>query len=209
MFPIKRIYYILSFLCVIFILFLIFFDFTYKKQQQSTSLFHSSQLSKEKIPVSMLQNSETKEKIKIAILDSGIDKNHEDLKNQVKDEVNMIHPNEPIIDELGHGTAVAGIIAANNNSIGLGVSPHVELYSVKVLDKCGNGSVKDIIKGIEWSIDKGVDIINLSFGISKDKPLLNDAIKKAFNENIIFVASASNTYGGKVEYPAAYDKVQN
>jgi len=167
-FPIKRINYLLSFLIVIFILFFIFFNFTYKKQQQSTSLFHSSQLSKEKIPVSILQKSKPKGKIKIAILDSGIDKKHEDLNNQVKDEVNMIHPNVPIIDELGHGTAVAGIIAAKDNSIGFsGVSPHVELYSVKVLDKDGNGSVEDIIKGIEWSIDKGVDIINLSFGITQ------------------------------------------
>lgn len=162
----------------------------------------------EKLKAINLWGNEGDQKIKIAILDSGIDKNHEDLKDIIKGEFNAIYPGKPIIDELGHGTAVAGIIAAQNNNIGIvGVSPNVELYSVKILDRNGSGSVEDFVAGIEWAIDNNVDIINLSFGISRDKPLLRESIDKAISQGIIIVASGGNTYGDKVDYPASYPEV--
>ncbi len=146
--------------------------------------------------------------VKVAIIDSGIDKNHIELLDKVVLEFNAIKPNETIVDELGHGTAIAGIIAAIDNDIGIvGISPNVELYSVKVLDEYGYGDMKDFIDGIEWCIKNEVDIINISFGISKNIPELEEAVNKAINEGIIIVASAGNTYGGSIEYPAAYEKV--
>lgn len=149
-----------------------------------------------------------KDTIKIAIIDSGIDNKHKALKGKIKGEFNAINPSMPAIDELGHGTAVAGVIAAEDKDLGLmGVSPNVELYSVKVLDNHGNGAVEDFVKGIEWSIENGMDIINLSFGISKDKQALKDSIDKAIENEIIIVSSAGNTYGGATEYPASYEKV--
>ncbi|MBB6447863.1 S8 family peptidase [Bacillus benzoevorans] len=184
------------------------FIFKDKLQQKNLNLDQLTPWGVHKINASVLWTELNKEKIKIAILDSGIDKNHKDLKGVIQGEFNAINLNEPIIDELGHGTAVAGVIAAQNNNIGLiGVSPDVYLYSVKVLDRDGNGSVEDFVKGIEWSINNDVNIINLSFGISKDNFLLEAAINKAISKGIIVVASSGNTYGGEVEYPAAYPKV--
>lgn len=139
------------------------------------------------------------DKVKIAVLDSGIDKNHKILKGKIKDEYNAIDESEPAIDEIGHGTAVSGVIVTE--------SPEVELYSVKVLDNRGKGTAEDFVKGIEWSIEKGVDIINLSFGISKDKQILKDSINRAIDSGIIIVSAAGNTYGGDVDFPAMYEKV--
>ncbi len=155
-----------------------------------------------------INQSNNVKKVKISILDSGVDKEHTALKGLVKAEFNAINSGEPTNDILGHGTAVAGIIAAQNNEKGLmGVSPNVELYSAKVLDNEGNGTLESIVKGIKWSIENEVDIINLSFGISKDKPLLEKTIKEATNNGIIVIASAGNRFGGEVDFPATYDNV--
>lgn len=147
-------------------------------------------------------------KVKIAVLDSGIYKEHEDLKSIVKKQYNALSPGEPVIDDFGHGTAVAGIIGANNNDVGvLGVNGNVELYDVKILDSKGKGSYEYLIKGIEWSIAEKVDIINISSGFAADKPELKNIIDKAVSSGIIVVAAAGNTYGTGVEYPAKYDNV--
>ena len=155
--------------------------------------------------ISTLQGNENSKKIKIAILDTGIDKEHVSLSGKVKEEINIISPGEKIYDSLGHGTAVAGIIAASNNEIG--IAPNSELYSVKVLDENGKGTIENVIKGIEWAIEKDVDIINLSFGFSQDKAELKETIDKAIAKGIIVVASAGNMYGLNVQYPAAYKNV--
>ncbi|BCG60072.1 S8 family serine peptidase [Paenibacillus sp. URB8-2] len=146
--------------------------------------------------------------VKVAILDSGIDKNHEDLKQSKIIEFNAEGPNKPVFDILGHGTAIAGIIASNDNDFGIvGVSPDVELYSVKILDDSGKGDINDFVKGIEWCIENNVDIINLSFGIKRENQHLESVIEKAINEGIIIVAAAGNNYGISVDYPAAYEDV--
>ncbi|MFS1519564.1 S8 family peptidase [Bacillus sp. SCS-151] len=146
--------------------------------------------------------------VKIAILDSGIDKNHEDLKSSVAGEFNAISPNTPVIDDLGHGTNVAGIISAQNNDVGIiGIAPGAELYSIKVLDEFGYGELSHIQEAIEWCIDNKIQIINMSFGIEEDKVELRNAINKAINANIVVVAAAGNSSNGSVEYPAAYDEV--
>ena len=157
-----------------------------------------------------LQNVEIKgtKKVKVAIVDSGIDKKHKDFDNKIVKEFNAISPAEPIVDILGHGTAVASIIAAADNGIGLlGISPDVEIYSVKVLDENGNAQVEDLVNAIDWCIKNEVNVINLSIGISKDKVSLKNVIERAIRSNIIIVASAGNTYSSKVDYPAAYEKV--
>ncbi|WP_053360928.1 S8 family serine peptidase [Bacillus sp. FJAT-27251] len=148
-------------------------------------------------------------KVKVAILDSGINKDHEDLVGVVKKQYNAISPEEPVIDDFGHGTAIAGIIGANNNDIGvLGLnSSGVELYDVKVLDAKGKGNIDYLVDGIEWSIKEEVNIINISSGITSDKEELRRVIDKAVSSGIMIVAAAGNTYGTGVEYPAKYDGV--
>ncbi|EOO65013.1 S8 family peptidase [Bacillus mycoides] len=172
------------------------------KTQQITSWALSN------LNVQKLNNSSNK-KIKIAILDSGIDKNHEDLQDTVIKEYNAINPQEPVTDTLGHGTTIAGILAAQNNTIGIsGISSScVEIYSVKVLNDNGKGKIDNLIRGINWSIDNNVDILNISFGMSSNNVDLENVIKKALQAGIIVVASAGNNYGGNVEYPANYKDV--
>lgn len=147
-------------------------------------------------------------KVRVAILDSGINKKHDDLVGRIAGEFNAINPGSEIIDNLGHGTAVAGVIAANNNKVGMiGIKPDLDIYSVKVLGDNGKGSVESLAKGINWAIEQKVDIINISFGMPNDKPELKKAIMDAINAKIIVVASAGNNFGGKTDYPANYDKV--
>jgi subtilisin family serine protease len=149
-----------------------------------------------------------KKTIKIGIMDSGIDKNHIDLKNTTIIDYNAINPNEAIYDRLGHGTAIAGIIAANDNDFGIrGVSPDVELLSVKVLDDDGRGNIQDFVRGIKWCMDNEVDIINMSFGLQRDNAQLRNAIKQAVDKGIIIVSAVGNNYGRSVDFPAAYKEV--
>ncbi|WP_425485178.1 S8 family peptidase [Anoxybacillus ayderensis] len=148
-------------------------------------------------------------KVKVAILDSGINREHEDLKGKVVKEFNAINPGQPLYDTYGHGTAIAGTIAASDNEVGIrGVSPNVEIYSVKVLDDKGRGNVRDLVRGIKWCIDNNkVQVMNISFGMSLDNPELRKAIETAINSGIIVVAAAGNNYGRKTDYPANYKDV--
>lgn len=146
--------------------------------------------------------------VKVAVMDSGINFKHPDFGKNVKEGYNAIDPTQPPLDDYGHGTLVCGVIVAQNNGFGVvGVAPDVELYPVKVLDKFGEGEFSAIADGVEWCIKNKIQIINMSFAIPEDKPLLRNAITKAVNAGIIVVASASNTYGGDAGYPASYENV--
>lgn len=144
--------------------------------------------------------------IKIAILDSGINKSHDALKKVQFEEVNMVEPNRPIIDKFGHGTAIAGIIAGEKVGVN-SLEPKLILYDVKVLNDKGEGKIEDIINGIMWCIEQEVDLINISFGFFDDKKGLHDAIRAATKEGIVVIAAAGNTMGLSVDYPAKYEEV--
>lgn len=148
--------------------------------------------------------------VKVAILDTGIRTNHPDLTvyggydTTGKGSYN---------DDNGHGTHVAGTVAALDNSIGvLGVAPAARLYAVKVLDSSGNGSYSNIIAGIQWAINNDMDIINMSLGGSVGSTALQNACNAAYNAGILLVAAAGNdgTASGNTEcinYPAKYSSV--
>lgn len=154
------------------------------------------------------RNISGNQKVKIAILDSGINKRHPDLKSQVYKEFNAVNPGQPIEDKFNHGTSIAGIIAAKDNKVGIkGLVPFIEIYSVKVLNDDGTGSVNNIVKGIEWAINQNVKIINLSFGMEKGTKELQTIINKAIDKGIIVVAASGNNYIKDVDYPAKYSKV--
>lgn len=146
--------------------------------------------------------------VKVAIFDSGISFNHPDFGSNIKEGYNAINPNTLPYDDFGHGTLVAGIICAQDNKIGIvGVAQDAEIYPVKVLDKYGEGNISDIERGIDWCIKNNINIINMSFAIDKDNPLLRNSISRAIDSGIIVIASAMNSYGGGVGYPASYEKV--
>lgn len=160
-----------------------------------------------KIKADLVSNISTGSMIKIAVLDSGIDLTHLDLKENIMGGYNAISRKASASDDNGHGTHVAGVIAASNNSIGVvGVSSKSSLYAVKVLDSAGNGYLSDLIEGIEWSITNRMNIINMSLGV-QDSQSLHDAIIKANQAGIVLVAAAGNRPYYPVDYPAAYPEV--
>lgn len=154
-------------------------------------------------------NAENKvsDKIKVAVIDSGVDfGNDVELRNYI-DLVPGYEECLPYyIDVNGHGSAVAGIIAAEANGKGItGINPNVELYSARVLDENNVAPASRVIEAIYWAIEQDVNIINMSFGMKEDSQALHNAIKDAYNHGILLIAAAGNH--GTVEYPAAYEEV--
>ena len=147
------------------------------------------------------------EKVKVAIIDSGV--NYSDDIN-VYERKNFIPGEEELSvlyeDFSGHGTSVAGIIAAKDNQEGItGINSNVELYSARVLDSRNKAPIHLVVQAIEWAVEKKVNIINLSFTTSRDSKELRDAVERAYDAGILLIASTANK--GKAEYPAAYDCV--
>lgn len=149
--------------------------------------------------------SQSSRTIKIAILDSGIDFNHEDLASKIVAEINFTDSDSQ--DKYGHGTAVAGIAAAmaNNDNGIAGVGYNASLMDVKVLNDKGQGSYSWIIKGIIWATDNGANIINLSMAGGVDSPDLKQAIDYAWNKGVLIVVAAGNTGSNKATFPAGYE----
>ncbi|MCZ0846602.1 S8 family peptidase [Brevibacillus laterosporus] len=144
--------------------------------------------------------------IKVAVIDTGISHSHPDLKGQVKGKVSVIS-GAGRNNLGGHGTHVAGTIAAVANNRGIvGIAPQVDLYDVQAFGADGTANISDIIAGLNWAIEQKVDIINMSFGTSEDHPAFHQALRVASKNGIKLVASAGNN-GGGLEYPAAYREV--
>lgn len=144
--------------------------------------------------------------VKIAILDSGITKNLEELEGISFEEFNVLDPDSQIVDDLNHGTPIAGIIGAKGKKF-KGLTDHVKIFDVKVLDSKGQGKLENVIAAINWSIEKKVQIINISFGFDSGSLELEKAVKKALANDIIIVASAGNQLGLKTDFPARYKGV--
>lgn len=147
--------------------------------------------------------------VRVAVLDSGTSVS-DDL--DVAEYINLVTEEEDIItydeDGTGHGTAVAGVLAANDDAQNegiIGVAPDVTLYSVKVFDYSNTAPISRIIEGIYWAIDNDIDIINMSFGTTVNSYALHQAVRDAEEAGILMVAAAGNS--GTVEYPAAYPEV--
>jgi len=151
--------------------------------------------------------------IKIAIIDTGIDYKHPDLDENFHGGYDFVNNDDDPMDDNGHGTHVAGIVAAEDNDFGVvGVAPEAHLYAVKVLDNSGSGYVSDVIAGIEWSIENGMQIISMSLGSKSDSTALHDACDTAYENGILLVAAAGNEgnppgKGDNVLYPAKYSSV--
>ncbi len=149
--------------------------------------------------------------IKVGVIDTGIDSTHPDLSGMVKGGINFINSRKSAMDDNGHGTHVSGTIAAVDNSIGVvGVSQHIELYSLKVLNASGSGYLSDIIEALQWATGMNggtrLDVVNMSLGTDSDAPLFRSAIDAVASDGLIMVAAAGND-GTDVDYPAAYPGV--
>lgn len=152
--------------------------------------------------------------VKVGVLDTGIATNHSDLNVQGGYcSLPSDCPTESAYDDNnGHGTHVAGTIAALNNNAGIvGIAPHAELYAIKALGENGEGDTRSIVKGVEWAIQNDMDILNLSITTKTDDPALRMVLNKAYESGMLIVASAGNEgktlSGDSVLYPAKYDSV--
>ena len=145
--------------------------------------------------------------IKVGVIDTGISLTHPDLAANIKGGYNAIRPWKNANDDNGHGSHVAGIIAAVNNSSGVvGAAHQADLYAIKVLNAGGSGYLSDVIEGIEWSIANGMRVTNMSLGTTADIESMHEAVRRANAAGIVQVAAAGNS-GGAVIYPAAYPEV--
>jgi subtilisin family serine protease len=150
--------------------------------------------------------------VKVAILDTGIDYNHPDLNANYNDGgYDYVNNDNDPMDDNGHGTHCAGIVAAEDDGNGVvGVAPEAYLYAVKVLDNTGIGYWSDVIAGIQWSVNNNMEVISMSFG-GGDGVGMKAACDAAAGD-IVIVASAGNSgnppgKGDNVGYPAGYSSV--
>ena len=151
--------------------------------------------------------------VKVAIIDTGIDYTHSDLDANYRGGYDYVNNDKVPMDDNGHGTHCAGIVAAEDNGEGVvGVAPEAHLYAVKVLDSSGSGFLSDVIAGIQWSRNNGMQVISMSLGADTDSPSLHDACDAADAAGIVVVAAAGNDgtppgKGDNVDYPGAYSSV--
>lgn len=147
--------------------------------------------------------------IRVAVIDTGIDHQHQDLSQNFAGGVSFV-PGEAFTDGNGHGTHVAGIIGARQNGMGVvGVAPNCGLYSVKALNRMGSGLYSWIISAIVWCVRNRMDVINLSLGGPNHVQALQNACDYAFSRNLMLIAAAGNNgpREDSVTYPARYDSV--
>jgi subtilisin family serine protease len=145
--------------------------------------------------------------VTVAVVDTGVRGDQQDLIGSVLPGIDYIDHTDGRIDPGGHGTAVAGIIAAHvNNGLGIaGAAPAVRILPVRVLDGSGSGSSSDVAAGVIWAADHGARVINLSLG-GGPSPGIQTAMQYARSRGAVVVAAGGNNYeaGNGPVYPAAY-----
>jgi subtilisin len=156
--------------------------------------------------------------VNVAVLDTGVNVNHPDLKSRIAQCKDFTNPRYPVIDgkcddKNGHGTHVAGIIAADAGADkkGLyGVAPSAKIFAYKVCDANGSCYADDIAVGLRTAVNQGANVVNMSFGTDKDISLIRNAVDyAASNGGALLVAAAGNDgpFPDSIDYPAAYASV--
>jgi len=146
-----------------------------------------------------------KEDTVVAVLDTGIDSSHQDLNGLIIAEANFTDSPSPG-DSHGHGTHVAGIIAAKNDNVGIvGVAPGCRLLNVKVADDAGRCQASALAEGIIWAVNNGASVINISLEIREPSPQLEEAVDYAWSHGCLIIAAAGNDGCQSPVYPAYYE----
>jgi len=138
-----------------------------------------------------------------------VDLTHPDLSDHLIPGYNIVDDNTQPQDDVGHGTHVAGVISAivNNNRGVAGMTWMNPVLPVKVLDSSGAGSTYAVARGVIWATDHGAKVINMSLGNYADANFLHDAVKYAFDHDVVLIAASGNDNTDKPGYPAAYPEV--
>ncbi|WP_170952175.1 S8 family serine peptidase [Synechococcus sp. UW69] len=149
--------------------------------------------------------STTGKGVTIAVVDTGIDYNHREFKGRIGAGYDFVDGDSIAEDANGHGTHVAGTIAAAKDGRGItGVAHDATIMPIRVLDQDGAGYLSDVIRGIRWATNNGADVINLSLGGAGYSQTMADAIRHASRRGTVVVMAAGNSEGASPEYPAAH-----
>ena len=184
-----------------------------KKKHKKVEKRHKKNESKVEWNVQMIhaenKAKKSNNKVKIAILDSGVDWGNDiDLAYQTSLVPGEEEMTQMFMDGSGHGSSVASLIAAKDNGEGLTViNPNAEIYSYRVLGDGNKAPISRVVEAIYMAINHKVNIINMSFGISEYSEALEKAVQDATDAGILVIAAAGNTGSEGVQYPAAYDEV--
>ena len=152
-------------------------------------------------------------KIRVAVLDSGLDTDRNIPFAKRKDFLGEEELHSMFQDETGHGTSVAGLICATENDERItGIAANAELYVARILDASNEAPVDRVIEALEWAMQEKVHIIHMSFGTKYYSEELEETIKKAYRQGILIIAAAGNDGNAAedestIEYPAAFDEV--
>jgi subtilisin family serine protease len=143
----------------------------------------------------------------IAELDTGVDFAHPDLQGAFVSGYDFVNRDSNPADDNGHGTNVAGVLAARaNNSTGIaGQCWKCSIMPVKVLSSSGSGSYSDVASGLTWAADHGARIVNMSLGGASSSSTLANAVSYAWNKGVLIIAAAGNNGTTSLNYPAAYE----
>ena len=151
----------------------------------------------------------------VAVVDTGVDYRHRDLVNKMWSDENGYHGYDYVnddnypMDDYGHGTHCAGIIAAekDNNFDIAGVCSSAKIMALKWLNENGNGNMADAAAAIYYAVDNGADIISCSWGDDEYVQAVKDAVDYAYSQGVVVVASAGNSNSNVPQYPADYNHV--
>lgn len=151
---------------------------------------------------------ETYREIVVAVVDTGLNAAHPEFAGRIVEGYDFVNFDADPTDDHGHGTHVAGIIAAGANSVGMvGVCPTCKIMPVKALNAGNSGTWSTVARGILYAIEHDADVINLSLGASTGSETVRQAIVAAQEAGLIVVAAAGNSGSTAPHYPAAYPGV--
>jgi len=146
--------------------------------------------------------------VKVAVIDTGIDYNHEDLAVNYAGGYDFYNNDPDPMDDHGHGTHVSGTIAALDNDITgsqVGVAPHAQIYALKVCSSSGSCPSSAIAAAIDWAASNGMDVASMSLGGSYSSAV-DQAGQSAYAAGVLLVAASGNDNGQPVSYPAANEE---
>lgn len=166
--------------------------------------------------------------VRVAVIDTGIDYVHDDpddtpyvvdpeFLSNYEGGFDFVNNDADPYDDNGHGTHVAGILAAERNGyLVAGVAPAVDLFALKILDANGEGDVSTLILALQWALDNDIDVVNMSLGTHEISTALASAVSNAAAQGLLMVAASGNVnplvwqellFGCPVAYPGAYPGV--
>lgn len=152
-----------------------------------------------------LYSTKNEKQIKIAILDSGISKEHSIFNHVSFHSYNAIsNKTENVTDDFNHGTSIASLIVKDLNKT---EKKSIVIYDIKILDENGVGDLDKSVNGLEWAIDQNVDVINISAGFQTYNKEYEELINKAYDLGITIIASSGNNVGFDSDYPAQFKNV--